>query len=334
MKHDNKKSAVSSNSTHPITGPLQLLQGPGLNGLYQTAALLSWEYDEPSKKATYVLSKDYTLHIQNYPSKKPDISPLKPEHYKLLDILICKLAENNESRQVELPFGEYLHLAGYAATATNKDDIRPKLRNSVALLGALSADWTEENGRYVHKNVKFFDLIVFRNSRVYACFSDRMALYLRGGCSTMALPRQLLAISGKSPHSYVLGRRCLVHNAANKERLWQPIRVGSLLSVCPRLPRPKPGEKWSPSILDRKVITPFRSAMNALANSGILSWKFREPAYWSDYEEFSNSIVDFLVTQVSNPIFPPLPVESDDEFPYESAGQWLTEYVEEDNQKS
>ena len=147
----------------------------------------------------------------------------------------------------------------------------------------------------------------------------------------MALPLPLLAISGKSPHSYLLGRRCLVHNAANKDRVGQPIRVSSLLTVCPCIPRPEPGEKWSPSMLKRKVITPFTSAMNALAGSGILTWKFREPAYWSDYEEFSNSIVDFQVTRMSNAAVPASPVESNEEFLYESADQWLTEFVQENN---
>lgn len=272
---------------------LKLYQGPGLNGLYQTADPLSREYDEPSSTATYVLNADYTLHIRGYPLQAPGSPPLKPEHYKLLDMLICKLAENDESRQVELPFDEYLHLAGYAVTETNKNAVRPRLRENVTLLGALSADWTEENGRYSHRNIKFFDEIAYRNSRVYACFSDKMALYLRRGCSAMSLPLPLLAIDGKLAHSYPLGRRCLVHNATNKGREWQPIRVGSLLAVCPRIPRPDPEEKWPPSILERRVITPFTSAMNALTDCGILTWRFQEPTSRSDYEDFSNNIVEF-----------------------------------------
>lgn len=86
-------------------------------------------------------------------------------------------------------------------------------------------------------------------------------------------------------------------------------------------------------MLKRKVITPFTSAMNALVGSGILTWKFREPAYWSDYEEFSNSIVDFQVTRMSNAAVPASPVESNsnEEFLYESADQWLTKFVQENN---
>ena len=308
--NDNTNHPASNKDDCLMTKSLNLLQGPGVNGLYQTAAPLSWEYDEHSETTTYVLSKDYTLHIRGCPAKEPGVPPLKPENYKLFDSLVCKLGDNPKSRQVELPLEEFLRLAGYAVTSTNKDAVRPRLKENVALLGALSADWREENGRYSHHDVKFFDMITYRHSRVYACFSERMALYLRDGCSAMPLPLSLLAISGKSPHSYSLGRRCLVYSAANKGREWQPIRVENLLTVCPRIPRPMPQEKWTPSFLERNVIIPFTTAMNSLAACGIFTWKFREPVCRGDYEGFTNSVVEFRLPDavISDP-----PVEANTE---------------------
>ena len=163
-----------------------------------------------------------------------------------------------------------------------------------------------------------------RNSRVYACFSDRMALYLRDGCSLMSLPLSLLAINGKSPNSYLLGRRCLVHNAANKGQEWQAIRVGHMLAVCPRILRPKPGENWSPSILARNVISPFTTAMNTLAAHGILAWEFREPVCRDDYEGFSNNMIDFRVTRMSGAVIIASSTESNEEFSYnEFDNKWF-----------
>lgn len=293
MNYVNSNHSASDRDDCRMTESLKLYQGPGLNGLFLTAAPIAWKYDETSDTATYVLSKDYTLYIRGYPLKEPGIPPLKPENYKLLDILVCKLGESRTSRQVELPFEEFMQLAGYAVTATNKDAVRSKLTKSVALLGALSADWVEENGRYSHHDIKIFDEIACRNSRVYACFSERMALYLRDGCSSMSFPHALFTVTGRSPNSYLLGRRCLVHNASNKDRVWQSIRVGNLLAVCPRIPRPNPLEKWSPSILEKKVISPFGKAMKPLADSGILTWRFREPASYDNYESFADNIVEF-----------------------------------------
>ena len=132
----------------------------------------------------------------------------------------------------------------------------------------------------------------------------------------MSLPLSLLAINGKSPHSYSLGRRCLVYNAANKGREWQPIRVENLLTVCPRIPRPKPQEKWTPSFLDRNVIIPFTKAMKTLAERGILTWEFREPVCREDYEGFANSVVEFRLPDavISDP-----PVEANTECKWSQA---------------
>ncbi len=78
----NKTSSSALNKdTRFVTEQLKLLQGPGLNGLYQTATPFSWEYDEPSGTATYALREDYALYIHKYPVKHPGIFPQKPEYY-------------------------------------------------------------------------------------------------------------------------------------------------------------------------------------------------------------------------------------------------------------
>lgn len=291
---------------------LQLHQGPGLNGLYLSAFLPARKVDTNPDTVTYALLGGYTLSICGYPQSAPESSdfPLKPEACKLLDILVCELgdASRTQSRQVELPLEKFLQLAGHTVTEANKNAVRPRLKESAALLGALSADWTESGGRYLHYDVKFFDEIIYRNGCVYACFNEKMARYLLN-CPSIPLPLPLLSVSGKSPHSYPLGRRCLVHNAANKGREWQAIRVRSLLAVCPRIPRPGSEEKWVPSILERKVIDPFTAAMNILEKCGIFVWKFREPVCRDDYEGFSNSMVEFqLQTEGSSPASP-IPME-------------------------
>lgn len=287
---------------------LKLRQGPGLNGVFLTADPLSQEYDAHSDVTKYTLRPDYTLYIRGNLQERPCGSLLKAETLKLLDILACGLDGSKVSRWVEVTLEEFLRLAGYTVTEPSKNALRPRLKESVEILEALSMDWAEKEGRYIHRGVKLFDEITCRNGRVCACFSEAMALYLRG-CPSMLLPLPLLAINGKSPHCYPLGRRCLVHNAANKGQKSQVIRVRSLLAVCPRIPRTEPGEKWSPSILERKVIDPFTTAMDMLEKCGVFVWKFREPVCRSDYESFSDSIVEFQVQDANAPALPAGPDE-------------------------
>ena len=71
--NDNRNHPASNEDDCLMTKSLKLLQGPGVNGLYQIAAPLSWEYDEHSETTTYVLSKDYTLHIWRCPAKEPGV---------------------------------------------------------------------------------------------------------------------------------------------------------------------------------------------------------------------------------------------------------------------
>lgn len=139
-----------------------------------------------------------------------------------------------------------------------------------------------------------------------------MTLYLLN-CPSMPLPLPLLKISGKSTHCYPIRRRCLVHNAANKGQYPQVIRVRSLLAVCPCIPRAEPGEKWAPSILERKVIDPFTRAMDTLADLNILTWNFRDPVCRTDYEGFSDSMVEF---QAQNAAAPTPPAEPEEEHEY------------------
>ena len=273
-----------------------LPQGPGLNGLFQAAAP----------------QKDYLLRICGNPQNHPCDLLLRSDTLKLVDILACGLWDSGGSPRVELPLDEFLRLAGYAATESSKNAVRRQLRESIDCLEALSMDWTEGNGRYSYRDIKLFDDIIYQNGRVSAYFGEDMAKYLLK-CSSMPLPLPLLAIDGRSPHSYALGRRCLVHNAANKGREWQPSRVRSLLAVCPHTNRPAPQEKWPPSILERKVIAPFTAAMNTLMKCGILNWMFREPVCRNDYEGFSDSIVEFQVPDVNAPA---LPVETEAEPEY------------------
>ena len=275
---------------------LKLHQGPGLNGVYLTADPLSQEYDAQSDVTKYTLRPDYTLYIQGNLQEPPGGVLLKSDTMKLLDILVTGLEDSQVSRWVEVTLEEFLRLARHAVTEGNKNDVRSRLKESAELLGALSMDWTEKDGRYIHRGVKLFDEITYRNGRVCACFSEAMALYLRG-CPSMPLPLPLLKISGKSTHCYPIGRRCLVHNAANKGQYSQVIRVRSLLAVCPRIPRAEPGEKWTLSSLERKVIEPFTRAMDTLAGLNILTWKFREPVCRDDYEGFADSMVEFQVGQ-------------------------------------
>lgn len=273
---------------------LKLHQGPGVNGLFQTADPLSQKYDDISGKAEYTLRPDYTLYIRGNLDEQPCSLLLKPETQKLLDILVCGLEDGSASCKVELPLEQFLQLAGYAVTEANKNYVRPRLEESIKLLKELSMKWTEKDGRYSHPEVKLFDEIDYENARVSARFSEAMALYLRG-CPSMPLPLPLLAVSGKSPHCYPLGRRCLVHNAANKGQERQAIRVRSLLAVCPRIPRPASQERWLPSVLERKVIDPFTAAMDSLKKCGLFVWNFREPVCRDDYEGFSDSMVEFQV---------------------------------------
>lgn len=291
---------------------LKLHQGPGLNGVYLSAAPLARNVDQDSDTITYTLPGDYTVSIHGYPQNgdKSRDFPLNPNTCKLLDLLVCELGDS-KSCEMEIPLEKFLLRTGYKVTEANKNFVRPKLKKSVALLGALSADWTECNGRYLHHEVKFFDEITYQNGRgVCARFSEDMAAYLLG-CPSMNLPLPLLA-RGELPHCYPLGRRCLVHNATNKGKGTQAIRVRSLLAACPRLPRPASEERWPPCILERKVIAPFTAAMDSLADVGILTWKFRDSVCRNDYEGFSDSVVEFQVQAEGVAPASPMPADHAD----------------------
>ena len=270
---------------------LQLHQGPGLNGLFQTQYPLSQEYDAISDITSCTLQAGYTLRI---PGNHQDF-PLRPETLEVLDILVCKLEENKSSRYVELSLEEFLPLAGYDITKSNKNVARLQLQESADLLGELRVDWTEKEGRYTYRNVKLFDEITCRGGRAYARFSKEMAQYLLNR-PTLSLPLSLFSVSRKFPNGYLLGRRCLLHNVINKGREPQVIRIRSLLDVCHRIPRPDPEKKWYPSKLKNRVIVPFEETMKHLVDKRILaSWEFQAPVCRDDYDGFADGMVEFQV---------------------------------------
>lgn len=281
---------------------LQLHQGPGLNLMFLTAAPLSWKYDAGSDKTQYVLQPGYTLYVRGNHEAEPCGSLLKPEILKLLDIVTCGL---KNGCQVQLPLTEFLQLTGRKVTEPNKDVARRQMKEHKELLRSLSMDWVENEGGYIYSNVKLFDDIDFRCGYLYACFSEKMAEYLLDRPS-MPLPLELLAIDGRSPHSYSLGRRCLLHKAINKGQE-RPICVRSLLAVCPRIPRPDPGKKWRPSELEKWVIAPFTNAMNSLEKRGILTWNFQTLVCRDDYEGFVNCMVEFQTRDTATPLLPAIP---------------------------
>ena len=133
---------------------LNLHQGPGLNGMFLTADPLSQEYDAQSDVTKFTLRPDYALHIRGNHQEHPCGLLLKPETLKLLDILACDLENSKASRWVEVTLEEFLQLAGYAVTESNKNAVRPRLRESVELLGALSLDWTEKEGQYIQSPIR------------------------------------------------------------------------------------------------------------------------------------------------------------------------------------
>lgn len=296
---------------------LQLHQGPGLNLMFQTAAPLSWKYDASSDKTQYVLHPGYTLYIRGNHEAEPCGSLLKPEVLKLLDIAVCGL---KNGCQVELSLKEFLQFTGRNVTGPSKDDARRRMKGHTDLLKLLSIDWVENEGEYIYRDVQLFDDIAFRGGCMCARFSEKMAEYLLDRPS-MPLPLDLLAIDGRSPHSYFLGRRCLLHKAINKGQE-RPICIRSLLAVCPRIPRPGPDEKWRPSDLEKLVIIPLTKAMDSLEESGIFTWKFREPVCRDDYDSFANGMIEFQVQDTavpSLPATPTLPAESNAKFVWTQA---------------
>lgn len=222
---------------------LQLPQGPGLNGLFLTAAPLSWKYDAGSNQTKFVLQQGYTLCIRGNHEAHSCGSLLKPEILKLLDIAVCGL---KNGCQVQLPLTEFLQLTGRKVTEPNKDVARRQMKEHKELLRLLSIDWVENEGEYIYSGVQLFDDIDFRCGCLYVRFSEKMAEYLLGRPS-MPLPLNLLAIDGRSPHSYFLGRRCLLHKAINKGQD-RPICIRSLLAVCPASPDPALMKSGGPAI--------------------------------------------------------------------------------------
>lgn len=292
---------------------LQLHQGPGLNGLFQTQYPFSQEYDAASDTTMYTLQSNYILHILG----NHKAFPLKPEILEILDILACKLEENKLTRCVELTLGEALPLTGYDVTKSSKNVVRLTLQESAALLRELRVDWTEKEGRYTYSNVKLFDEITYQNSRICARFSKEMAQYLLNR-PTLSLPLPLFAVSRKFPNGYLLGRRCLLHNVINKEREPQVIRIRSLLDVCHHIPRPDSGEMWYPSTLKNKVIVPFEMTMKHLVDKHILSsWEFQAPVCRNNYDDFANGMVEFQVRDTATPAAPTLPAKSDAELVFD-----------------
>lgn len=269
-----------------------LRQGPGLNNvsLFYTARPISTRYCPQSDTTTFtLLGTDASLHIPGSHTAPRD-KIISPDVCKLLDILVCGLEDTSPEHpcHVVISLDDFIRLAGYKSTKTNKDSIRPQVKESIELLGKISLSWTEED-KYSYKNVKIFERISFQNAAVSAVFTEQMAQYLLN-CPVTELPQSLLSIIKKY---YLLGRRCLIHQAVNKERTSQAIRVERLLAACPHIPQPEPDKTWSPSVLERKVINPFTAAMDSLAELRILQWNFKRPGTYSSYEQFIDNIVEF-----------------------------------------
>ena len=66
--NDNTNHPASNKDDCLMTKSLNLLQGPGVNGLYQTAAPLSWEYDEPSEITTYARLISDVINLTSPPA--------------------------------------------------------------------------------------------------------------------------------------------------------------------------------------------------------------------------------------------------------------------------
>lgn len=271
---------------------LHLRQGPGLNNLhlFYSNRTIPMDYCPKTDTTTFTLRSDCFLHIQGSYTEPCD-KLLSPDVCKLLDILVCALGDElTDSCQAVLSLNDFIQLAGYKLTKTNRDAVRPQMKEHIALLEKIHLSWTED-GKYHYKYVKIFDHITYQNAKIYAAFTEQMAQYLLNQ-SPIVLPRSLLRISKRY---YSLGRRCLIHQAINHTRTHQVLRAATLLAVCPYIPQPAPDEKWQPSILERKVITPFTAAMNSLADNQILRWNFKNPVKCNNYEQFSEGIVEFQI---------------------------------------
>lgn len=282
---------------------LQLHQGPGLNNLhlFYTANSIPRSYCPQSDTTTFVLNSDYSLHIRGNHTESCD-KIFSPDICKLLDILVCGLesASPDHSRQTAVSLDDFIQLTGYKLTKANRDSLRPQMKEGTALLEKISLSWTEE-GKYRYKDVKIFDRIAYQNAVVSAVFTEQAAQYLLHR-PVIELPHSLMSINKKY---YSLGRRCLIHQAVNQERTCQRIRVKNLLAVCPHIPQPEPDGTWQPSILERKVISPFTTAMNSLADLQILQWNFQNPTKYENYDQFADSIMEFQIlssTQNNEPV--------------------------------
>lgn len=208
----------------------------------------------------------------------------KASTHKLLDALVIEFSKGNSLGQaptqlkVSLDMNTYLEMLGKPNTKSSKDQLRKDLTEDLNTLYATSIDWkAEDNSSFLRTRIissmGYQNNKLFENGRFTVTFAPDFGEYL---CSSYLLnySTALFRIPERNPHSYHLGRKLLVSyhmNAQRRNQGYDVISVQSLLKTCPEMPDKE-------SIADRhynsRIIKPFESALDSLANEGMICWEY------------------------------------------------------------
>lgn len=291
-----------------------MLQGTGTNQLTQVSSRSSKaDIDEITGMAT-INSGSLTVFIEKY----NDLTGgLRVSTHKLLDACTIMLTAQNHYRGngpmntlVSIPLDDYMVQCGIPMTKASKDKMRRKVKEDLEVLYNTSIEWSENAGNQGTKDyakMRIISMHGIHRGNIQVRFSEDMAAYLTHAY-VMQYATELFKLDERNASAYYLGKKLLLHNSIrNNQRRGTSgmLSVKALLESAPDIPTYE-DVMASDRHLDRKIITPFENALDAL--SGVVRWHYANAkgvlltdaqVKGMNYDVFIRSYVQFEVIEES-----------------------------------
>jgi hypothetical protein len=311
--NDTIPAEVLSNANNEAEQSLfaPMLQGVGSNLLSQANPRLVRFIGDGITKEAFIISGCLKAFIENYDEEK---AGLRVSTQKLLDMCIILLTETNSYRgngelttKISIPLSEYVALLGKNSIKHNVDDVRKRVKEDLETLYSISIEWSERNGKK-NKDYEKMRIVTsqgIRCGKIYVGFSPEFADYLRHAY-LMQYPKTLLKIDERTPGSYYIGRKLALHYSIDNNVIRKTngvIKIISLLNSCPSIPT-FDEVRGSDRAYERRIKTPFISALNTLKSMKIIRWEccdsegvlFTEEQMKSiEYDDFEQLYIRFEI---------------------------------------
>lgn len=244
-------------------------QGTGNNELVKVTSKKGVRVDNFKNTGT-IRKKDFEVEIKNF----NEIEGLRTSTHKLLDILMLAYVEGNgKGNCVKISVKDFMELRGLK----DKKAAKQQLDEDLETLYNISLSFKQkERGKVVaYGDARVLQDKSSKNGVIKATFGEKFSQAIEK-YFVMPMPRPFLALNDKyNPNAYHLGRRIALHKNMNygKDNA-DLISVETLLDACPNLAGHEEVYREEKSNYIQRIIEPFEHDMNALKETGILTWEY------------------------------------------------------------